>query len=177
MIALSGIPVIETERLRLRGPRPSDFEVCAAFMASERARHIGGPLQRSIAWRAFCHLTGHWVHRGYSMFIFADRQTGEPLGMAGPWFPEGWPEGEIGWSVWSAAAEGRGIAHEAATASRRWAYEVLGWKTAISLIAEENTRSQALAQRMGCRPEGMFTFDTGMTARIWRHPGPAEVAA
>ena len=177
MIRLEGIPVIDTPRLRLRGPRVEDYAVMAAFMATDRSRFVGGPLTPTLSWRGFCHVTGHWVHRGYSMFIFADRQTGQPLGMAGPWFPEGWPEGEIGWSVWSAAAEGRGIAYEAATAGRRWAYEVLGWKTAISLIAEENTRSQALARRMGCQPEGTFTFDTGSVARIWRHPGPAEVAA
>lgn len=175
-VRLEGVPVIETERLRLRAPRAGDFAACADFMASDRALHIGGPLERPLAWRAFCHLTGHWVLRGYSMFVFADRATDAPLGMAGPWYPEGWPEPEIGWSIWPAAAEGKGLAREAASAALQFAYRSLGWTTAISLIADANSRSQALARRMGCLPEGLFTFPTGSTARIWRHPGPGGQA-
>ena len=172
MIQLSGIPVIETERLRLRGPRPEDFEVFAEFLASPRSAHVGGPVTRVQAWRSFGHLTGHWVLRGYSMFILADRDSDKALGMAGPWFPEGWPEPEIGWSIWVAQAEGQGLAHEATTAARRFAYDTLGWKTAISLILEGNTRSEALARRLGAVHEGQFTHETFGPSRIFRHPGP-----
>ena len=90
--------------------------------------------------------------------------------MAGPWFPEGWPEPEIGWSIWDAAAEGKGVAHEAATAARAWAYDALGWTTAISLIVDGNARSEALARRMGCQFEGEFTHETFGKSRIFRHP-------
>lgn len=177
MIALTGIPVIETERLRLRGPKPSDFDAMAAFLASPRASHVGGPVPRVQAWRAFGHLAGHWALRGYSMFIIADKATDAALGMSGPWFPEGWPEPEIGWSAWEAKAEGKGLVHEAATAARRWAYDALGWTTAISLIADGNARSEALAARMGCVPEGEFTHETFGKSRIFRHPGREEVLA
>jgi RimJ/RimL family protein N-acetyltransferase len=172
MIQLSGIPVIETERLRLRGPALRDFEAYAAFMASPRAGFIGGPAGRTIAWRGFCHATGHWVHRGYSFFVMADRETDRALGMVGPWFPEGWPEPEIGWQVWDNGAEGQGLAYEAATGARSWAYGTLGWTTAISLIVDGNARSEALAARMGCTHEGDFTHETFGKSRIFRHPGP-----
>ena len=172
MIALTGIPVIDTPRLRLRGPRVEDFEVFAGFLASPRSAHVGGPVPRVQAWRSFGHLTGHWVLRGYSMFILADRDTDRALGMAGPWFPEGWPEREIGWSIWGEGAEGKGLAHEAATAARLFAYETLGWPTAISLIVQGNARSEALARRMGCMPEGDFVHETFGKSRIFRHPGP-----
>lgn len=177
MITLTGIPVIETERLRLRGPKASDFDTFAAFMASGRSTRVGGPISRTLAWRGFCHLTGHWVHRGYGMFILADKASDAALGMAGPWFPEGWPEREIGWSIWEAHAEGKGLAHEAALAARRWAYEALGWDTAISLIVEGNDRSEALARRMGCAYEGEFTHETFGKSRIFRHPSRDEVLA
>lgn len=176
MIRLEGIPVIDTPRLRLRGPRLEDFEPSAAFMASDRSRHVGGPVGRTLAWRGFCHLTGHWVHRGYSMFIIADRQTDAVLGMAGPWFPEGWPEPEIGWSLWDPKAEGKGLAFEAAMAARQFAYDQLGWTTAISLIVDGNDRSAALATRMGAVHESEFTHEAFGKSRIFRHPAPGATA-
>jgi RimJ/RimL family protein N-acetyltransferase len=177
MIHLDGIPQIETPNLRLRAPMPSDYEVFADFMQSDRSRHVGGPVGRTQSWRGFCHMTGHWVHRGFSMFVVADRPSNVALGMAGPWFPEGWPEPEIGWSIWDAAAEGRGLAFEAVLAARRFAYTVLGWTTAISLIVEGNTRSEALARRLGCWQDGDFTHEILGTSRIFRHPGPSEALA
>lgn len=176
MIRIEGIPVIDTPRLRLRGPRLEDLDVFAAFMATDRARFVGGPLSRALAWRGFCHVTGHWVYRGYSNFIIADRTTDAALGMCGPWYPEGWPEPEIGWALWDASAEGKGIAFEAATAARRFAYDTLGWTTAISLIADDNDRSAALATRMGAVLEGRFVHETFGESRIFRHPGPEALA-
>lgn len=177
MIAVTGIPLIETERLRLRGPKASDFDTFAAFMASGRSTRVGGPISRAVAWRGFGHLVGHWVMRGYAMFILADKATDAPLGMSGPWFPEGWPEREIGWSIWAEHAEGQGLAFEAATAARRWAYDALGWDTAISLIVDGNDRSEALARRLGCAYEGDFTHEVYGKSRIFRHPSRAEVLA
>jgi RimJ/RimL family protein N-acetyltransferase len=176
MIRLEGVPTTLTPRLRLRGPRATDFESYAAFVSSERSRFVGGPITREMAWRGFCHLTGHWVHRGYSMFIVADPATDAPLGMAGPWFPEGWPEPEIGWSIWDAEAEGRGLAFEAAEAARRFAYDTLGWTTAISLIAEGDARSEALARRLGCTRDGDFVHPVHGTSRVFRHPAAQDLA-
>ncbi|MCX7889525.1 MAG: GNAT family N-acetyltransferase [Rhodobacteraceae bacterium] len=175
---LHGTPVLETGRLVLRAPSPGDFEPCAAFLMSDRARFVGGPLTRPNAWRAMCHLTGHWVHRGFGMFIFSDRSAPDvPLGMAGPWFPEGWPEHEIGWSVWQPGAEGRGFAFEAAAAARDWAFGTLGWRTAVSYIDRRNARSIALAERLGARPdpEARWPFPEDDNV-VYRHPAP-EVPA
>ena len=170
MIALAGTPVIETERLVLRAPAAGDFEPWAAFATSERARHVGGPLTRALAWRAMGHLTGHWVHRGFGMFIFCRKTDGRALGMAGPWFPEGWPEREIGWSVWDAEAEGKGLAHEAARAARDHAFAVLGWETAVSYIDPANDRSIALARRLGAvaDPDAVGPGDDPVL--VFRHP-------
>jgi ribosomal-protein-alanine N-acetyltransferase len=103
--------------------------------------------------------------------MIADRETDAPLGVVGPYFPEGWPEPEIAWTVFE-QAEGRGIAFEAAQEARRFAYETLGWTTAISCTMPENTRSQALAQRMGCVRDGTYGHPEGYTLHIWRHPAP-----
>lgn len=165
------IPTLHTERLTLRAPRASDLDAHAAFRASERARMVGGPNTRAWAFDHLCGIIGHWQMRGYGRWIVADKTTDEPLGVVGLFFPEDWPEPEIGWSVY-ANGEGRGIAHEAATASRTYAYDVLGWSRVISLIRADNTRSQALAQRMSCIHEGDFSHPVHGAMGIWRHKGP-----
>lgn len=173
--ALTGTPVLETRRLWLRAPVTADFETFAVHVATERARYTGGPQDRSEAWRSFCHLTGHWVHRGYGMFFFTEKASDTVLGFAGPHFPEGWPGQELGWSVMVDAAEGKGFALEAVGAARGFAYDVLGWTTAISLIDSANIRSQALARRLGCLPEAPGVV-LGKPCVIWRHPAPEAVA-
>ncbi len=177
MITLTGIPRIETERLVLRGPVTADFEPWAAFVGSERARFIGGPLDRGLAWRSFCHMTGHWVHRGFSMFAIEDRATGRPIGMTGPWRPEGWPEPEIGWSIWDPACEGGGFAFEAASAVRDWAWATLGWKTCVSYIHPENARSITLAERLGATRDAGAETIGDPPALVFRHTAPSEVPA
>lgn len=102
--------------------------------------------------------------------MVTDGDTGEALGVVGVLYPEGWPEPEIAWSVFD-AAEGRGVAYEAAMAARQYVYDTLGWPSIISCVAPENTRSVALAKRMGCNPEGTFEHDPYGTLHIWRHPG------
>jgi RimJ/RimL family protein N-acetyltransferase len=94
------------------------------------------------------------VHRGFGMFIFHAKGDATPLGMVGPWSPEGWPEHEIAWSIWAPAAEGKGLAFEAATAARAYAWNALGWNSAVSYIDPDNARSIRLAERMGAVPDG-----------------------
>lgn len=174
---LADTPVLETERLILRAPRRGDFPAWADFVSSDRARYIGGPLDAGPAWRAMGHLTGHWVHRGFGMFIFSEQSMPDsPIGMTGPWFPEGWPEHEIGWSLWSATAEGRGLAHEAVQAARSFAYSTLGWSTAVSYIHRDNTRSIALAERLGAVPDLHAATPDNSDNLVYRHPAPGERA-
>ena len=169
------IPVVETDRLRLRGPEARDFDAYAAFRGSNRARILGGPFTRAQAFDQLSAIIGHWTLRGYGRWMVADKTTDEPLGIVGLFYPEDWPEPEVAWSVFD-AAEGRGIALEAALASRRYAYDRLGWATAISLIDPANTRSVALAKRMNCTPDAPVEHPTYGTMHVWRHPGPEALA-
>jgi RimJ/RimL family protein N-acetyltransferase len=119
------------------------------------------------------YLTGHWVHRGFGMFIFHAKGDAMPLGMAGPWFPEGWPEHEIAWSIWAPAAEGKGLAFEAATAARAYAWNALGWTGAVSYIDPDNARSVRLAERLGAVPDGNPVPEG--ESLTYRHPAPEAV--
>lgn len=168
-------PTLETERLLLRRPAPRDVEGFIGLMTSERSRHMGGPKTRAEAWRGFCTELAHWDMRGYGMFAVTMKGDDTCLGLIGPWFPEGWAEHEIGWTLW-AAAEGRGIGAEAAQATRSWAYDELGWTTAVSYIAPENGRSRRLAERIGARidPDAKHNFGEEPVL-IYRHPSPEDL--
>lgn len=168
---LADTPVLETHRLTLRAPRMEDYPVWEAFYASDRARYIGGPGDTGQAWRAFCHVTGMWALRGFGSFVFTLKDSDAVLGLTGPWHPMDWPERELGWTLWDAAAEGTGLAFEAANAARAFAYETLGWDTAVSYIDPENARSIKLAERMGAARDttvkGPHPEDL-----VYRHPAP-----
>ncbi len=169
------IPVLQTERLTLRAPRWDDFDAYAAYRASDRAKLLGGPYTRAQAFDQLAEIIGHWTLRGYGRWMVADRETDQPLGIVGLFYPEDWPEPEIAWSVFE-AGEGRGIAYEAAMASRAYAHDTLGWTTAVSLIDPSNTRSVALARRMGCMDGETYDHPTYGTLHIWRHPAPGDCA-
>lgn len=171
MIRLSDTPVLQTERLTLRAPEAADWPAFHAFITDERSIFVrSGPIDEGKSWRAFGHVIGHWVLRGWGSFIITARDSVQALGMAGPWFPAGWPERELGWSLWSPEAEGKGIALEAVQAARRFAFGPLGWQTAVSYIDPANTRSAALAQRLGCRLDTGAAHPGETPLQVWRHP-------
>jgi RimJ/RimL family protein N-acetyltransferase len=169
---LVGTPVLHTDRLTLCAPGPQDWQAFHDFLLSDRAEHVRAPdLDRGKAWRAFGHVVGHWVLRGFGLFVFCLRGTDRGIGMAGPWFPEPWPEPEIAWSVWDGTAEGRGFAAEAAGAARDHAFRDLGWTTAVSYIDPANTRSIRLAERLGAvRDDSAATPFPGEPTLVYRHP-------
>ena len=171
-------PVIRTERLILRLPMARDLEAVHAYNASERSRWTGGPRDRAESFRAYASARGLWEFLGFGMFAIQIRGEDAACGLAGPWFPEGWPEHEIGWNLWREDVEGKGIAFEAATAARKWAYDTLGWKTAVSYIHPDNARSLALAERLGCHDDTAASrpFAAYPETRIFRHPVPEALA-
>ncbi|WP_370399222.1 GNAT family N-acetyltransferase [Sulfitobacter sp. JB4-11] len=169
------IPTIETENLRLRCPELDDFEAFAAFRLSDRSEHVGGPCTRTQAFDKLSEIIGHWHLRGYGRWMVADKATDKALGVVGPFYPDDWPEPEIAWSVF-AGAEGRGVAFEASVAARRFAYDTLGWPTAISCISPGNTRSVALAERLGAVREDDFTTVDGLHLQVYRHPAPEALS-
>ncbi|MEO1491568.1 MAG: GNAT family N-acetyltransferase [Pseudomonadota bacterium] len=167
-------PVIETERLILRRPTPEDQAGSIAFMMSDRSQFVGGPMTRHKAWFAFASELGHWEIHGYGSFAVTVRGDDTCLGLIGPWFPGGWPEHEIGWLIWP-EAEGTGFAYEAALATRAWAYRELGWQTAVSYIDPGNTRSIALAERLGAVRDDAAPRGVDAEDLVYRHPAPGEL--
>lgn len=142
---------LHTERLTLRPiDMARDFEAFAeAYADAETMRYIGGsPLSRAQAWRSVAMLLGHQQVRGYGFLSCIERNTGAWVGRVGPWFPEGWPAPEIGWTL-HPDHTGKGLATEAARACLAHVRDELGWTSVIHLIAEGNAGSEAVAQRIG----------------------------
>jgi RimJ/RimL family protein N-acetyltransferase len=165
------IPAIETDRLRLRSPDARDIAAFLDRYGTDRARFTGGPMDAAGAWRVFASVIGHWTLRGFGLWTVTRRGDDAAIGLVGCLGPEGWPEPEISWALY-AGAEGRGYATEAARATRAFAYDRLGWTTAVSYIARENTRSAAVAARLGCRIDAGAPAPQGVACDVHRHPAP-----
>jgi RimJ/RimL family protein N-acetyltransferase len=169
-------PTLTTERLTLRALGPQDAAAFAAFYASPRSSLVGGPLSTELSWRALAGELGHWALKGFGRWAVTETGRDSCIGCVGLWEPYGWPEAEIGWDLFDGAT-GKGYATEAAKAARGYAYDTLGWRTAISLVATGNDASARVATRLGCTPEGPFTHPRFGTMTIYRHPAPEALAA
>jgi RimJ/RimL family protein N-acetyltransferase len=140
---------LETPRLILRPPRMEDFDAWAAFLEDEVAtKYIGGPQPRPTAWRTFMCMCGAWSMTGVAMFSVIEKASGQWVGRLGPWYPDGWPEPEVGWGI-ARQHWGKGYASEGAAAAVDYAFDVLGWSEVIHCIDEQNLASQGVAKRLG----------------------------
>ena len=167
---------LETQNLVLRRPNASDWPAARDFFMSERAEGVGGPYSLGQAWRAFASEVGHWDILGYGMWTVTRRGEDHALGMIGAWCPADWPENEIGWMVWEAGEEGRGLATEAAKAAIHHAWHSLGWQTIVSYVAPENTRSIRLAEKLGAQLDPNAPQPVpGKETLVFRHPKPEGI--
>ena len=132
------------------------------------------PLAREEAWRELAYLVGHWGLRGFGQWVLEDRDTGELVGRAGLYFPDGWPGLEVGWTL-ARPRWGQGFATEAGHASLDWAFAELDADRVISLIAPDNERSRRVAERLGATCEGR-TAIRGHVVDIYGIDRPATLA-
>lgn len=149
--------VATTGRLTLRHLRPEDAApLLAVFGDAEVMRFGDGPQPAAYveAWvrRA---IDEHYPAQGFGPYAVVERASGALLGYCGLFaFPDvgGRPEIELGYRL-ARAAWGRGYATEAAAAARDHAFATLGLARLIALIDPANTRSVAVAQKIGMRYE------------------------
>lgn len=155
-----------------------DFAAMAADDAVTRWLGAPGGMDRANAWRTFAMILGHWSIRGYGFFAVEERETGAFVGRVGPWFPEEWPDKEIGWAI-ARAHWGKGYAGEAAEACMDYAFSALGWERATHMILPENANSIRVAEKLGAHilergvelkglPVTYILDSWGQTAAQWR---------
>jgi RimJ/RimL family protein N-acetyltransferase len=168
-------PTLETERLILRGWREHDLEPLADFFANDTAaRFVGGQKNREDSWRQLAIMIGHWHIRGHGVFALEPKTGGPVLGWCGPWSPEGFPEMEIGYALFSNEARGKGYVVEAARRCLDFAFTDLRRTTMVSFISPENPASQKVTEKLGAKRDGTAVL-RGHSVDVWRYPSPSNV--
>jgi RimJ/RimL family protein N-acetyltransferase len=153
------VPVLETERLRLRGHNLGDFEPMMAMWSDpEVTRFINGkPSTQEEVWSRLLRYIGHWAALGFGYWAVEEKATGAFVGEVGfadfkrdmePSF-EGIPE--LGWGLgpW---AHGKGYATEAVRAAAEWGAAHFNGARMVCMIAPENVASIRVAEKSGFTP-------------------------
>jgi RimJ/RimL family protein N-acetyltransferase len=156
-----GGPVLQTARLRLRMPTLDDIPASYRFWSSDRSRLMGGPWTMETLVSETKDLLAQWQKHGFSLFTVTRPDSDDGIGGIGPFFPETHPEPELGWSLWNAADEGQGLAHEAAAAARDWFFATSGYQTAVSYTDPDNHRSHRLCERLGAKVDPVAAHPYG----------------
>ncbi|EBA05867.1 GNAT family N-acetyltransferase [Sagittula stellata] len=162
------VPVIDTRRLQLRGPRIYDFETYAEILTSDRAIFMDGPYSREEAWSDFTNYIACWMLHGHGLWTI-DAATQPTAGFVLLGYEWEDPEPELGIFL-SAAAEGQGIALEALEAARDHAFNDLNWDSVASFVASDNDRANRLMKRSGARRDAEVEARIRETdLHVWRH--------
>ncbi|MBV8123890.1 MAG: GNAT family N-acetyltransferase [Burkholderiaceae bacterium] len=149
-------PLIETDRLLLRPHRLSDFEPWyAMFSDRELFKFIAAPqMSREDAWNRLLRYAGHWTLLGFGLFAVFRKSDGVFLGETGlADFHRGLGELfdghlEAAW-IMTRAAQGQGIALEAAKAAHDWIDQALVPPRTVCLIGGDNLPSLRVAAHLG----------------------------
>lgn len=162
-------PVVQTERLVLRGFTRADFDAFAGFFADEQAtRFVGGTLARPRAHTVMSAFAGQWELYGLGQWAVESKDGGGLAGFVGYINPPDWPEPEIGWTMLP-AFHNRGYATEASRAARAEIVRLGGPRKLVSYIDPANGPSIRVAEKLDARKDGKADL-RGMIVDVWRHP-------
>ncbi len=150
------VPVIETERLRLRAHRADDYAICQAIWSdSEVVRHIGGrAFTAEEVWKRLLQYRGLWSLLGYGYWAIEETAGSRYIGDVGfaDFARELQPSLrgmlECGW-VMAPQAQGKGYASEAVLAACAWADAQRLGRRVVCIIAPDNPASIRVAEKTG----------------------------
>ena len=172
----SGIPVLETERLRMRGHRVDDLDACLAMWSDPAVtRYIGGkPSSRQQTWSRLVNYAGQWALLGFGYWVLEEKATGRFAGELG--FADFQRDiaasmrdaPELGFAL-AAHAHGKGYATEAVTAAVAWGDANLRSARTVCLIDEDNAASIRVVEKAGYAIFARTTFNDRPTLFFERH--------
>jgi RimJ/RimL family protein N-acetyltransferase len=170
-------PVLETERLKLRGHRLDDFAACAAMWADPAvSRQLGHkPFTEEESWTRLLRYVGHWALLGFGYWVVEEKASGAFAGEVG--FADykrdmqspAKEAPEIGW-VLSPRVHGKGYATEAARRAIAWGDEHFGSSRTTCIISPENLKSIRVAGKCGYRELQLTAYKGQPTMVFVREP-------
>jgi RimJ/RimL family protein N-acetyltransferase len=149
-------PVLETERLYLRGHQAGDFADCVAMWSEPVVVRytIGDPSPASRTWLRMLGYRGHWAMLGFGYWAVEEKASGRYIGELG--FADfkrdiqpsikGMPE--LGWAL-APRAHGIGYATEALQAVVAWGDRQFVSPRTTCIIHRDNKRSIRVADKLG----------------------------
>jgi ribosomal-protein-alanine N-acetyltransferase len=146
-----GIPTIVTPRLILRPFTSQDAGSLHRVLGGRDVlRYFPNPEPPTMerAERMIAHQLEHWRDYGYGWWAVELSATGEYTGWCGLQFLPETEETEVGYLL-GRPFWGRGLATEAAQASVRHGFEVLGLETIVAIVHPENIASQRVIEKLG----------------------------
>ncbi|WP_428648451.1 GNAT family N-acetyltransferase [Roseibium sp.] len=163
---------LETERFILRPPEESDLPVYRRFFSDgDASGFYGGPLRDDQAWRVLAGHLGHWLLRGYGMWMIAPKGGGVAVGGCGFVWPDGWPRRELTWWLLP-AARGTGAAVEVSNTAIRHAYDSYGWPLVETHMDDLNHAARKLVLKLRGQEIARESFPDGKTRTVYRLPRP-----
>ena len=162
------LPVLETERLRLRAPRIEDFDYYAEISVGPRGQYLLEDPSRENAWFDFTQMIASWVLHGYGLWAVETKVDPTVIGFVLLGFEPADHEPELGF-MFREMAEGKGYAREAAMAARAHGFGALDLPSLVSTIDHENARSRRLAERLGAVRDPKAEAAHGNAISVYRH--------
>ena len=171
-------PLVQTDRLVLRGHRREDFRDCFALWSNpDVTRYIGGrPSTEEEVWARLLRNVGHWAILGYGYWVVTERANGRFLGEIGfadfhrDMTPSFGDAPEAGW-VLLPGEHGQGYASEALRAAHAWLTGHLGAVRTVCMIAPENIPSLRVAEKAGYKEWTRGEFKGAKSILFERTPG------
>lgn len=145
------LPVLETERLRLRPVAAEDLDHFAALYADpDVMRFIGvrGALTREQTRERLDFMLDHWRQHGFGMWTLLLRDGGEFVGRCGLRFMDNTTEIELGYTL-PKAFWGRGFATESSRAVVRYFFDVMKRKRLVAIADPANAASTNVMKKLG----------------------------
>jgi RimJ/RimL family protein N-acetyltransferase len=172
---LGSAPILETERLLLRGWTRADRETYFAILQEPAVfRHFGPePMGMEECWRRLMAAAGGWQLNGFGGWAVERKSDGKLIGMTAlftAWRdlqPEFGEEPEMGW-IFATETHGQGLASEACRAVLDWAEANLAPTPIWAIVAPANEPSLKLAAKLGFERVGDTLYHDDPTVVLRR---------
>ncbi len=169
------IPILETQRLRLRAHTSFDYPAsCALWSHPEVVRYtLGKPATPEEVWSRLLRYLGSWAFLGYGYWVVEERATRAFVGEVGlcnlqrDLTPPLGDLPEIGWSL-SPAHHGKGYATEAARAVLECSSTgPLSARRIACIVQTDNAASLRVAEKLGFLPSHTTVYRDALTLVLY----------